>query len=374
MYYDKKKIYIISATYVLALFFISFISDKLVGNLCLSALAVSGAIIGVFFIKKHRAVDVHKNEVAIVTALTAVLAVLTVSMLGLAFGFYKNWISLRIIYTYIVPITVSIISMEMFRSVLLGQKQKTIRVLSYFMFVFTDIILFADKSPFRSVSAFMSLFAFVFLPAFTSNLLYYKLSYDYGARSVIPYRLITALYSYVLPFGVNIPQALYSFIKIVFPLIVLWFIKLLYDKRTMNASAKRTPVRTVLTAICAVVMCVSIAFIANLFPYKPIVVASDSMKNELSRGDVVVYEEYEGQTIQNGQVILFKKNGSIIIHRVVDIKKINGVYRYYTKGDANNGVDTGYITNDDIVGVTTMKIKYIGYPTVWLYDIFRNKK
>lgn len=142
----------------------------------------------------------------------------------------------------------------------------------------------------------------------------------------------------------------------------------------MNASARRTPVRTVLTAICAVVMCVSIAFIANLFPYKPIVVASDSMKNELSRGDVVVYEEYKGQTIQNGQVILFKKNGSIIIHRVVDIKKINGVYRYYTKGDANNGVDTGYITNDDIVGVTTMKIKYIGYPTVWLYDIFRNKK
>ena len=54
----------------------------------------------------------------------------------------------------------------------------------------------------------------------------------------------------------------------------------------------------------------------------------------------------------------------------MDIKKINGELRYYTKGDANKGMDSGYITDASVIGVINLKIKYIGYPTIWIRSLF----
>lgn len=374
MYYDQKKLYIILAAYALPLFLVPFLAGKLVSNVCLAVLAILGAAAGTRLIKKKRAHDMRRKEAALVAGLAAALGVMMVCLLGFCFGFNKNSLSLKIVYTYILPIAAAVIGTEIFRVRLLAQKQKSVRILSYFIFVLSDILLFAEQNPFRSVTDFMTLFAFAILPAFTSNLLYHCLSVQYGALSVIPYRLLIGLYSYILPFGVNLPKPLYSFIRIVFPLLVLWGIRLMLDKPRRIASDRRAPMRVVLRVLCIVLVCTCVAFIAGLFPYRSIVVASDSMKGELDTGDVVVYEAYDGQSIQVGQIILFKKGNATVIHRVVDIKKINGEYRYYTKGDANNGNDTGYITNADLVGISSMKIKYIGYPTVWLYDMFKNKK
>jgi hypothetical protein len=54
----------------------------------------------------------------------------------------------------------------------------------------------------------------------------------------------------------------------------------------------------------------------------------------------------------------------------MEIKVIDGEIRYYTKGDANESMDAGYVTKSQIVGVTHFRILYIGYPTLWLRDIF----
>ena len=44
----------------------------------------------------------------------------------------------------------------------------------------------------------------------------------------------------------------------------------------------------------------------------------------------------------------FEKNNMSIVHRVIDVKQVDGEYRYYTKGDANGQADEGYITNNEI--------------------------
>ena len=95
------------------------------------------------------------------------------------------------------------------------------------------------------------------------------------------------------------------------------------------------------------------------------------MSGALEKGDVIVYDKYDGEIVENGQIVLFDRNGTTVIHRVVDVKKINGVYRYYTKGDANEGSDSGYITSADLVGVVKLRIPFVGYPTVWLHDLFK---
>lgn len=371
MSYDEKKLYIITAAYTLSLLLVPFVAGKAACNICLSVLSVLGAVVGAWLIKKRQAHDLHKKEVIFITSTAAALAVMIICLSGLYFGFYKNNLSAKILYTYVLPITAVVTATEIFRRVLLSQKQKIIRILSCFIFVFSDIILFAEKNSFRNAANFMTLLGLVILPALSSNFLYCKLSAKYGTLSVIPYRLIISLYAYILPFGSAVPRALLAFAKIIFPLILLWFVQKLFGKRTVPVSKKRTVAGTVSTVLCLALMLFCISFMSGVFRHKAIVVASDSMKGEFETGDLLIYETYDGQVIENQQIILFKRNKTIVIHRVVDIKKINGVYRYYTKGDANDGMDTGYVTDEDIIGITTMKIKYIGYPTVWINDIFK---
>ena len=53
-------------------------------------------------------------------------------------------------------------------------------------------------------------------------------------------------------------------------------------------------------------------------------------------------------------------------------KKLNENKLYfYTKGDANEHLDAGYITDSDIKGVVVLNLPYFGYPTLWLRDLFR---
>jgi signal peptidase I len=92
------------------------------------------------------------------------------------------------------------------------------------------------------------------------------------------------------------------------------------------------------------------------------------MTGEINKGDMILYERYDGQPIEEGQVIVFLQNDNKIVHRVVDIDRIGGETRYYTQGDANDSLDSGYRTDADIFGITHLKITYVGHPTLWLRE------
>ena len=74
--------------------------------------------------------------------------------------------------------------------------------------------------------------------------------------------------------------------------------------------------------------------------------------------------------IEEGQVIVFKRNQSLIVHRVDEIQIVNGRKRYYTKGDANDGRDADFRYDSDIVGLVNHKIPYIGFPTIFMRNLF----
>ena len=50
-------------------------------------------------------------------------------------------------------------------------------------------------------------------------------------------------------------------------------------------------------------------------------------------------------------------------------KYLNGEYRFITKGDYNKKEDTGFRREEDIKGVVKLKIKYIGYLTLWFRSL-----
>ena len=207
-------------------------------------------------------------------------------------------------------------------------------------------------------------------PAIVANLLYHYLTKRYGMLPNTVYRLVLTLYAYVLPIRVAIPDSLLALARLLLPIAVFLFIDSLYEKKRRYALVKNKKLAAVITVIAIACVVSVVMLISNQFRYGALVIATESMTGELNKAEAVIFEQYDDQIIIDGQVIVFEKNDSTIVHRVVDIEKINGQTRYYTKGDANEDDDAGFITDANVVGLVRFKIPYIGYPTLWLRSLF----
>ena len=94
------------------------------------------------------------------------------------------------------------------------------------------------------------------------------------------------------------------------------------------------------------------------------------MKPNINKGDVVVIEKTNNyKNIKIGDVLAYKYDNIIIVHRVINILKENDEYYFYTKGDNNNSEDNFVIYEDMIVGIVNIKLPFIGYPTVWFNEL-----
>ena len=369
---DRLHLYLISCIHATALLPVLFLRSSSARSVIAAALMILAATLAVLFIKKRGVPHIRYREATLVCTLAAACGVVLLYLTGLRFGFYGIRFSGDLLTTRILPLLFAVISGEILRRILLVQRRQLVSIVSYLAFVLSDFALLSETAnPFLSLSAFMTAFGSVLLPALTANLLCHYLSSTHGVRATLPYRLITLLYPYVFLTGVKMPSAMLSFVKILFPLLVLWFLHALYERRKMAVSRRNTAVQVVSTLLTVAIMVAVVAFVSGAFGYKLIVIVSPSMQGSINVGDAVIYESYDGEILEEDQIILFRKQNTTIVHRIIEVKKINGVYRYYTKGDANDGPDTGYITSADIIGVAKTNVPYLGYPTVWMHELFK---
>ena len=113
-------------------------------------------------------------------------------------------------------------------------------------------------------------------------------------------------------------------------------------------------------AVIAVLLIISVLPIAGNF--KVMTVLSGSMEPTIKTGAVVVVKPDSDYKI--GDIITFgpnTKTQSLVTHRINDIKIVDGVLVYITKGDANNASDTKEIQNKDIIGKVLFNVPYVGY-------------
>lgn len=91
------------------------------------------------------------------------------------------------------------------------------------------------------------------------------------------------------------------------------------------------------------------------------VVLSGSMEPSISPGDVVIVDA--GASIESGDVITYGRSADSVptTHRVVGV--VDGGYE--TKGDANENVDAGVVSRDDVVGQVVLVIPFIGHVILW---------
>ncbi len=100
-----------------------------------------------------------------------------------------------------------------------------------------------------------------------------------------------------------------------------------------------------------------------------VVVTSESMVPTLQPGDLLVLQGRPQEQIQVGDIIVYQDSwytDAPIVHRVVDIEIIDGVYHYITRGDANTHNDPGDRTIDEVIGVVVFRIPLLGHVSMFL--------
>ena len=294
---------------------------------------------------------------------------------GILIGFAKNnnYLTIKSIINIILPILIYIPLEEFLRYHLLtkSSESKILIATTCILFILIDnAIPFSLHTITFSKETFL-LIALTFLPSITENILCTYLSLHLGYKPGIIYLIIMNLYKYILPIIPNPNEYLYSLIFLILPLIVLVKIKnYLKQDRTNEQSYsnykenKRELIRFIPLIILIIVL---VCTVSNYFRFYAIAIASGSMTPHISKGDVVIVDK-KFKNLKIGDVLAYKYEGKIIVHRVYKIINNNNEYFIYTKGDANKDFDNYKITEDMFIGVVKIKIPLIGYPTVLLNE------
>jgi len=367
---DRKIIYILSVSALALLLLALFVPYN--SKIIAAALLLPFAIISFLLIKKRNILSIHKNQITFVVFIFGLIYLMLYYIFGIKFGFIKNpyFLNLVSIFQYIIPYFIIIVSIEIIRYIFLCQNRKVISILIFISTVFVDVLMFNNLLMITSFNRFMDLVGLYLFPSITGNILYHKVSKHYGFIPNILFRLMTILLPYFISISPSTPDSLLALFKLLYPLGVLTFISTFYDKKVKYATKRTSKITYASYGIFGVAMISIVMLISCQFRFGLIVIASDSMIGEFSRGDAVIYEQYKEQLITQGDIIVFEKDDSKIIHRVVKVSCINNQMRYYTKGDANKDIDVGFILENDILGIVEFKISYIGYPTLWIRDVF----
>ena len=374
---DKRTGKIVSASVLTVLLLALFLPLGESGRIVAAILLLPAAVITWIFLKKRNIFSINANQVLLVMTAIALVYVVLYYLTGLKFGFVMNpyKLSVKNFFKYILPIASIIVCSEIIRTIMIAHPGKFAKVLCYFSCLVADLLIVSSIPYVTSFNRFMDLIAGALFPAILANLLYHYLSKRYGMYPNVVFRAITTLHLYVFSVRSGISDSLVHFVDLMLPIAIFFFIDSLYEKKRKFALGNTSRVvriaSGILTAVVLVILTGTVMLVSNQFKYGSLVIATESMTGEINKGDVVIFESYDDHAVQEGQVIVFEKDKSMIVHRVVDIEIINGQTRYYTKGDANEDNDAGYITESNIVGLVYYKAPYLGYPTLWVRSLFK---
>ena len=368
---DKMTSYILEIILCVILFFALFVPNILT-RIVVAVILTIYMIITQKILQKRNILSMYHKQVTVLMLLLGIAYLVVFYVMGLYFGYYNATIKLSIssIINTIIPITLIVVSSEVTRSIFLTNKSILSKILIIISMVLVDLAIYTNIYQITTLNGFVDIISFTVFAAISCNLLYNYISIRFGCKPIIAFRLITILYAYIIPIRPNVYIFFRIFLRIVYPYIIYLILEKSYSKNNFVVAVNDKKRNIIITAILSILMILIIMLISCKFKYGMLVIATESMTGTINKGDAVIYETYDEQSILEGQIIIFEKEGILVVHRVIDIEQVNGEIRYYTKGDANQQEDKGYITDDKIVGISKFKIMYIGYPTIWLRDIF----
>ena len=219
----------------------------------------------------------------------------------------------------------------------------------------------------------------ILLPSVSKNIFLMYISLIGGLIPTIIYRLLMELKIFIIPiipdFGLYIDSVVQTVIPGIIGIIIYISLKQFQNKEVQGKTYKQGLLYTYASTIILTMVIVLIVGLTSCrFKYGAIAIGSGSMTGTINKGDVVVFKQIGDYKPSVDEIIVFRKDGKLIVHRIIEVVQVNDdEFIYYTKGDANPTPDGYPLTQGDLVGLVNAKVKYIGIPSVYLHELLTKK-
>ena len=374
---EKVRLYTIEITLII-FFLLAMIFNNVITRPVIAIVLLVFMVISKLLIKSGKQTLTTSTQITVLLIGIGLIYVILLYMLGIFTGFYTSTVQLSIwsIWNYIIPYIVIIISAENIRKTLLLKEGKYSKAIVLVMMVLLDVIINTNIYSLNTVNDYFVLVSFIIFASIANNLLFnYIILKHRNAEAIIMYRLITTLYSYILPVSPDIYIFLECIIKMIAPYLVYMILERIYGSKKVTISVTQRKKDRVITIVYYIIIVIIAILVSCKFKYGIMIVGSGSMTGTLNKGDIIFYEKYgKNDEIEDGQIIVFNKDDMKIIHRIIEQKLMGTEIRYYTKGDANQDKDDGYRERKDIIGQVKARIPYVGYLTLWVNDFIGGSK
>lgn len=341
----------------------------------ISLLVALSILYGTFGLKKDNSYLKNTTIRTLVSMLLSYLII--IYSLGIILGFSKgyNVISSNYFKTLLSTI-LFIFEIETIRFIIAKNSpgtKKPIIIFTILSIIINVILELNINNLITSEEKFIFLSTIIF-PVIAEESLCSYLSFNVSLLPCLIYKAVVKLYMFLLPIVPDMGNYIYSSVNVLFPYIVYYVInkmvtkynKVKIDYKKTNVAKVSVPLVLLFTAI--------VILVSGIFKYKMIAIGSNSMKPVYSRGDAIIYEKVSSEVIELGDILVYKKEGKIITHRVIKKWSSNNKYYFNTKGDNNEVDDNLDISSSDVLGRVVFKTKYIGYPTVLINEFFERSK
>lgn len=315
-----------------------------------------------------------KRDLLMTTLIYVISYYIVTYILGIFFEFLRSPYSLGLVtfLRNVTPVLVFVFAKELLRYELnmKGEKNNLLIILSIVIFVLADTSTLLYKYNLTNVSDLVKFLEVAFFPLAAENIMLTYLATRGGYTSTITYQILMKMPIYVVPIVPNINTYIDVIFKIVFPLLLF---RSLYEEvsgnkeRQLEKAKSNHLAKRIVFSFSVVILLVTVYLTSGLFTYYAVTIGSGSMIPNLGVGDIVIVKKtknYEG--LEVGDILVYNKETKVVVHRITEKNKVDNEYVFRTKGDANDAEDWYDIYEEDIIGTVKAKIKYLGYPTIWV--------
>lgn len=294
-------------------------------------------------------------------------------LMGFFLGFTSNTISGNIIDSLkqVVPIMIFYTLMELSRYMILKKDiNKTQIIILTLEYIILSIIISISGKDLSTLKRIFIVTSTIILPIIANESLCTYITYKVSYVPSLIFKLVIDLYIYFVLFLPTLGNYFLALIGITLPFIIFVQIrKNLKYKEKYSIYGKKSLIRGIST-IMVVFIIIMVILISGVFKYQLIAIMTGSMSPVYNRGDAVFINKKDAKDIKVGEILAFNLGPGIVTHRVINIDEKNGVFTFTTKGDANDTADQFIITNKNVIGTVDYVIKYAGFPTVWVTELF----
>lgn len=372
---SEKRLALIQVSTIIILLLDIFVTNKLeeYGIVIFLGLVLAITILSLGHEKKR---NLYEKDNILSILIYCFIYYIIIYLSGIIIGFLRTRYSLTPlgILRNTVPIILTIVISEFLRYEMLSKtpKNKVLIVLTCLLFVTIDTKLVAYAYDLNTNLGIIKLCYMSVLPILSKNFLLTYLCYKFGYVPCIIYRLIMELPVYIIPIVPNINEYFKTIIELLLPAYILWRTYKEFGSKKGKSDIRRSfIVQRVTTVILLIFLTITIALTSGVFKYYALAIGSDSMNPKIKKGDVVIVEKIPQDNIGSlkvGEVLVYKYNDIVVVHRIIKMEKINDNYYFRTKGDNNNTEDAWTIDQVSVVGKAVTMIPYAGIPTVWLSE------